>query len=130
MAASSSDSGKGAAWHRALAYAITGIRMDDLGRQSRPDLPALAAEITRRMGGIEELRAEVRKWLDAGGPWPYPVPDDLREGLGAAQWLAALTGLRQRLELDPQPSRPVITDRAPDTAERRLLEDVPPHHGR
>jgi hypothetical protein len=129
MAASSTDPGTGLGWHPALAYAITGIRMDDLGRQSRPDLPALAAEITRRVGGIEALRADVRERLDAGGPWPYPVPDDLRQGLGAAQLLAALTGLRQRLELDPRPSRPVITDRAPDAAERRLLEDVPPHHG-
>ncbi len=129
MAASSPDPGAGLPWHPALAYAITGVRMDDLGRQSHPDLAALAAEITERMADVDQLRARIRERQVAGQPWPYPVPDDLRAGLGAAQWLAALTGLRRLLKLDPAPTRPVLSDRAPDAAERRLLDDVPPHHG-
>jgi hypothetical protein len=55
------------------------------------------------------------------------VPADLRADIGAAQLTAVLTELRRRLAAaDP---RPVLAERAPDAAERRLLADVPPHHG-
>jgi hypothetical protein len=117
-------------WHEALAYALTGGRWDDLGTQQRPDLDAVAGLIdARHPGGVPALRAAVAARRAAGEPWPHPLPDDLRRGLGAAQWLAALTGLRNLLDLDPAPDRPVLSDRAPDAEERRLLAEVPPHHG-
>ena len=57
------------------------------------------------------------------------VPADLRAGLGAAQFAAALSGLRAALDLEPPP-RTVPSPGRPLTAdERRLLADVPPHHG-
>lgn len=117
-------------WHQALAYAITGERWDGLGEQSAPDLAGLAALIESRCaGGLPQLRDTVARRRSAGEPWPYPVPADLRAGLGAAQWLAALTQLRRHLDLDPATPRPVLSSRAPDADERRLLADVPPHHG-
>ena len=57
------------------------------------------------------------------------VPADLRTRLGAAQFAAALAGLRTALDLNrnprtaPGPGRPLTAD------ERRLQADVPPHHG-
>ena len=36
--------------------------------------------------------------------------------------------LRRQLDLD-RPDRPVLSDRSLDADERRLLADVPPHHG-
>ena len=35
------------AWHQALAYAVTGRRLADLGRQDRPDLPWLTDYLSR-----------------------------------------------------------------------------------
>ncbi|QDP98028.1 hypothetical protein FOE78_20895 [Microlunatus elymi] len=128
----SEDSGRdavGVRWHEALAYAITGQRLDGLGTQPTPDLQVVAAAIADRSdGGPDGLRELIRQRRAAGEPWPYPVPAELRQGIGAAQWIAALNALRQRLDLD-NPERPVLSDRAPDADERRLLADVPPHHG-
>lgn len=119
-----------ARWNAALAYAITGLRWDDLAEPAGPELEPVAVEIAQRFpGGIEALRAGIIGHLQRGGQWPYPVPDDLRAGLGAAQWWAALTQLRRRLGVGPQPERPVLSERPPDADERRLLQDVPPHHG-
>ena len=119
-----------ARWNTALAYAITGRRWDDLDESGAPELQRVAEEIGHRFpGGISGLRPEILAHLRAGEPWPYPVPADLRVGLGAAQWLAAVTRLRELLAVGPQPDRPLLSDRRPDADEERLLREVPPHHG-
>ncbi|HEY9291894.1 MAG TPA: hypothetical protein VIP98_11490 [Microlunatus sp.] len=119
----------GVCWHQALAYAIIGRRLDGLGTQPVPDLAVVSDAIVSQLpGGLIELREVIREHRAAGEPWPYPVPDDLRQGIGAAQWIAALNALRQRLDLD-NPERPVLSDRPPDPDEQRLLREVPPHHG-
>ena len=63
------------------------------------------------------------------GPWPYAVPAELRRGLGAAQFAAAWTALLTELGPLTTNARPVVTDRALTSDERRLLADRPPHHG-
>lgn len=119
-----------ARWNAALAYAITGRRWDELAESGKPELEEVAYEIGRHYpGGVEGLRTEIIARLQRGEPWPYEVPADLRAELGAAQWWAALTQLRQRLAVGPQPDRPMLSDRKPDADEQRLLRDVPPHHG-
>lgn len=106
------------AWHQALAYAVTGRRHPELGRQARPDLPALA--LTLRAGWPADP-AELRR--------PHPVPPDLAAGLGAAQLGAAVAELRTLLGLDRQPVVPVTADRPLTADEQRLSREVPPHHG-
>ncbi|SDS33172.1 hypothetical protein [Microlunatus soli] len=128
MAQGQDDGAAGPAWHPALIFAITGERTAAGTSQLRPDLAAVGDQLAARTGGLEQLRADVRARRAAGRPWPYPIPDDLRRGLGAAQLLAALAELRRRLLLD-EPERAVLSNRAPDADERRLLADVPPHHG-
>lgn len=119
-----------ARWNAALAYAITGLRWDDLEESGSPELQQVAYEIGCRFpGGRAELQQEIITRLQRGERWPYEVPADLRAGLGAAQWLAAVNGLRERLEIGPQPDRPLRSDRSPDADEQRLLREVPPHHG-
>lgn len=97
------------AWHQALVFAVTGRRRPELGRQAEPDLDVVLAAL------VDEPRGA------------HPVPADLREGIGAAQLAAVLAELRARLAASTD--RPVLAERAPDAAERRLLAEVPPHHG-
>lgn len=99
-------------WHQALVYAVTGERRPELGTQVTPDLDAV----------VEAVQTVAR----AGSHGAHAVPADLREGIGPAQLAALLTELRSRLG---RAGRPVLADRAPDADERRLLADVPPHHG-
>lgn len=96
-------------WHQALVFAVTGERRPDLGQQDEPDLSAVLATLGDAPRGA------------------HPVPADLTEGIGAARFAAVLTALRGRLTASG--ARPVLAERSPDAAERRLLVDVPPHHG-
>lgn len=104
------------AWHQALAYAMTGHRYPELGRQDRPDLEQVADFLRPR---LPDRRT---------GP-PRPVPADLTAGLGPAQLWAAVSELRRRLELDQPVQRAAVADRPLTAEEQRLLRDVPPHHG-
>ena len=65
--------------------------------------------------------------LGDGPRGAHPVPADLTKGIGPARFAAVVTALRARLGASGV--RPVLAERAPDAAERRLLADVPPHHG-
>lgn len=120
---------EGLRWHQALAWAVTGHAHPELGEQPRPDLPALAERLLAAPGARQEIEERRAAQRDRGAT-PPAVPSELMAGLGAAQFTAALTGLRQRLGSGDGPTfRPVLSSRPPDAAERRLLEDVPPHHG-
>lgn len=113
-----------------MAYAVTGRLVDGLGLQDRPDVESLLDDLERLEPGaraaITRRAAESRA---AGEPWPGPVPKEVRTGLGHAQLSAALTELARRLPVgQPGPVR-LTTDRGLSDAERRLVEDRPPHHG-
>lgn len=115
-------------WHQALAYALLGRRLEDLGTQRAPDLDALTKRLEPKAA---ELLATAQSRVEAGLVWPYPVPGDLMAGLGFAQFAAALQMLRRRLGLEGVAlSAPRVGQtQPPDAGQRRLLEDVPPHHG-
>ena len=110
-------------WHAALAYALLGAPVRDLPETGTPRVADLFADL----GGVETVRAAV---LDAraAGPWPYPVPEELRRGLGAAQFAAVWARLLAELGPLTSDARPVVTDRESTSDERRLLADRPPHH--
>lgn len=110
------------AWHQALAYAVTGQRLEELGRQRQPDVSRLAAELEGLAGpgGIE------RGW--SVEVTDYSVPAELMEGIGAAQFWAVLGDLRQVLGLADPGSPAVTTDRPLTAEENRLVADRPPHH--
>jgi hypothetical protein len=111
-----------ASWHQALAYAILGRRLPELSHQGQPDVAALADELS----AVDRLDASVNA-LRAQGIWPLPVPSDLMVGLGRAQFMAALAELVQKLGFDAYRTHPAV-DRPPNADERRLLDEVPPHH--
>ena len=114
-----------AAWHQALAYAICGQRLSELGQQDEPDLDELARILSRDAELVSKVQVQRR-----GGNWPHPVPNDLMAGLRWAQFSAALTALITRLDLAPGGAKRGPSSRPPDAQERRLLHDVPPHHVR
>ncbi len=53
------------AWHQALTYAVTGVRMEGLGRQPRPDLDVLTTLLRPRLGTDLDPAELLR---------PHPVP--------------------------------------------------------
>ncbi|GAB3622942.1 hypothetical protein GCM10027418_10240 [Mariniluteicoccus endophyticus] len=102
------------AWHSALAYAVTGKRID-LGDQERPDLDVLVAALAERGLAADGLRRA--------------VPADLMQGLSYAQLAAAERALRERLgATGVHAVRPSGRTRL-DADERRLMADRPPHWG-
>ena len=109
------------AWHQALAYAVTGRRVDGLGRQRQPDVAALA-------GQLQQGAADDPSWTWAAEPADHQVPVELMEGIGAAQFWAALADLRQRLGIADLGGSAVTTDRALTPEETRLWAERPPHH--
>jgi hypothetical protein len=111
------------AWHQALAYAICGQRLSELGRQDEPDLDELVRILSHDGELVSRVQVDRRR-----GDWPHPVPNDLMTGIGWAQFSAALTVLITRLDLAPGSAARVPSSRPPDPDERRLLQDLPPHH--
>ena len=120
----STGSGSDPAWHQALAYAVTGRRLEELGRQAQPDLAWLTDYLNRlsRAGSPEAPLADP--------PLDGRVPGDLMAGIRPAQFWAALRELRQGLDRSRPPHpQPVTADRPWSAEELRLMAERPPHHG-
>ena len=106
-----------------VAYALTG---EDLP-VSAGDIASLLSEMAGLGWPSERVRQLAHGLWEQDQPWPYALPaGGLRPG--AAQWHALLGQARAALGLDvcqlPPSRRTDLTER-----ERRLLEEVPPHHG-
>ncbi len=105
----------------AVAWSLTGTRVD-----------AMAGDVHAALADSGWDRAAILSHAQAvsaaGGIWPHPVPDDLRLRLGSAQLLAAVQRAQLDLGLFGQPASPA-PPRALNPDERRLLQEVPPHHG-
>ena len=111
------------AWHRAIAFALTGEELD-LPTSSAPNPGALLAQLA----DAGWARVRIAEHAHAASGWPHPVPDALRAGLGAAQLFAALGRAREELGVAVLDPRPPSGRTALTADERRLLADVPPHH--
>ncbi len=116
------DYGAERAWHQALAYAVCGRRLEQLGHQRSPDIAALGTALRDL---AEEGDLILPSSSDQAG---HSVPKDLMQGLGAAQFHAALFALRSELGLAEARPSAVAPSRPLTPAERRLNEDAPPHH--
>jgi hypothetical protein len=115
------DDGEERAWHQALAYAVCGRRLEQLGRQRSPDITALST-------ALRDLADEGALIPSSSDQAVHSVPNDLMQGLGAAQFHAALSALRSELGLGVALRATVAPSRPLTPAERRLIEDAPPHH--
>jgi hypothetical protein len=116
------DDGAERTWHQALAYAVCGCRLEQLGRQRCPDVAALST-------ALRDLAEDEGLILPSSSDQAvHSVPQDLMQGLGAAQFHAALSALRGELGLVVAPRTSVAPSRPLTPAERRLNVDAPPHH--
>ncbi|MFT3970884.1 MAG: hypothetical protein QM695_11565 [Micropruina sp.] len=78
--------------------------------------------------GRDRIVAHAEAVIASGGVWPHPVPDELRAQVGSARLIALLQRLQADLGLFGRRAAPA-TDRPLTADERRLLHEVPPHHG-
>ncbi|MGB7961657.1 MAG: hypothetical protein WCF12_01670 [Propionicimonas sp.] len=115
-------------WHAAIGFALVGVELA-VDEPGQPDPDALAKALVADGWTGDRIAARARARLQAGMPWPHPVPEALRRGCGAAQLLAALGATRAALGIATLVTRSpsVRTRLTPD--EVRLVREVPPHHG-
>jgi len=114
-------------WHAALACALTGAELS-LAESGAPDPAALVDDLAALGWPRDRIADHARAEATAGRPWPHPVPAALRDGCGAAQLAAALTRVREALDLITLETRPPSAPRRLTPDEVRLLREVPPHH--
>lgn len=116
-----------ARWHAALGLALTGVDLP-LSEPGIPDPAALVTDLASHGWPRDRIADHARAEAAAERPWPHPVPAGLRAGCGAAQLAAALTRVRELLELSTLETRPPSAPRPFTADEVRLLREVPPHH--
>ena len=105
----------------AVFWALTGEAVESPGGDVHA---ALAAQGWDQVAIASHARAVIA----AGGVWPHQVPDELRLRVGSARLLAAVQRAQTEAGLFGQPAEPAAA-RPLNADERRLLQDVPPHHG-
>lgn len=118
------------AWSAALAFALTGeeLSLPESDAPDSPDVPGLVAALGASGWDAVRVHDHAVEVLAREEVWPHPIPDALRAGLGAAQLYAALGEARRALGVT------VLEEKGPSTRtrlnadERRLMQDVPPHH--
>ena len=115
---------------RAIAWALTGedLAVDEVSTGATSD--DIAAWLARRGWDVERLRRRAGNVRAEGGRWPAAVGPERREGLGPAQFQALLRQVLLVLGLDH--ATPVLRDATTpmDATDRRLVAELPPHHGR
>ncbi len=115
-------------WQAAIGFALTGERFD-FPEGAMPDPVGLIAALDDRGWTRARLATHAREEVAAERTWPHPIPDDLRQDCSASQLYAALLQARRLVDLDALIKRGPAPDRALNADERRLMNDVPPHHG-
>lgn len=107
-------------WHRALGFAVTGEELE-LPDHEVPQPAVLLTELAALGWSGERLRAAARH--------DHQPPQELRAGLGAAQYAAALAELRRLVGATGATTRVSSGRTALGAEDRRLLADRPPHWG-
>ncbi len=107
-------------WHRVLGFALTGEELD-LPDHDTPQPAVLLAELAGLGWSGDRLREAARR--------NHQPTQQMRAGLGAAQYAAAMAEVRRLLGATGAVSRVSSGRTGLDAADRRLLADRPPHWG-
>ncbi len=116
-------------WQASIAYALIGVELV-LDEAGGPDARAVVAALVENGWTAKQIGAHVREVVAAEHSWPHPVPERLRHGCGPAQLHALITEARGLLDLTTMEVRPPSRRILLNPDERRLLDEVPPHHVR
>jgi len=108
-----------------IIYALTGETPPTDPADTTPDV--IRACLDDLGWSLDQLRTHAENCRMSDIPWPHPLPAGAKLP-SPAQWYAALTRVIADLGLDsvrlPPSRRTTLTNE-----ERRLMADVPPHHG-
>lgn len=116
-------------WFGAIAWALTGEELAE--PVGVPLEPAAVVRWLGDQGWSSERLAEHRlASQESGEAWPHPVPAGWLGAGSAARFHALLTAVRDAAGVRGLVARQAPADRHIGPAERRLMDDLPPHHGK
>lgn len=116
-------------WFGAIAWALAGV---DLAEPVDIALdPELVVAWLAGQGWPSERLADHRlACQQSGEAWPHPVPLGWLGPGSAARFHALLTAVRDAAGVRGLVARQAPAERHLGPAERRLIDDLPPHHGK
>ena len=115
-------------WFGAIGWALTGVELPEPADAS-PEPDAVVAWLHDQGWPPERLAEHRLACRDSAVPWPHPVPAGRLGPGSAARFHALLTAVQDAAGVRGLLARQVPAERHIGPAERRLLGDVPPHHG-
>lgn len=116
-------------WFAALGWALTGVEVAN--EEPNRELQASAISSWLADAGwsserVQQHRAQCQRDQVA---WPHQVPDGWLGQGTAARFHALLTAVRAEMGVSGLRPTPRPAQRRWGEAERRLVAEVPPHHG-
>jgi len=110
-----------------LSVALTA---EDVGDRFPDRLTAqsVLAWLAEHGWSIDQLQEHRAACQSAGVAWPHPLAAEQRQKISAARFAALMAEIRQAAGL-VGPVRVRQSNVQMTAADRRLLQDVPPHHG-
>jgi len=115
-------------WVGAIAWALAGVELPEPAGVAL-NAGAIVAWLAEQGWTTDRLAEHRAGCQESGEPWPHPVPAGWLPPGSAARFHALLTAVRDAAGVRGLVARQVPAERHIGPAERRLLGDVPPHHG-
>ena len=115
-------------WFAAVAFALVGVEVVNPPR-AEPTPEAIIAWLADQGWSGDRVAAHRLDCRDGGVPWPHPLPAGWLPAGSAARFHSLLVAVQDAAGVRGLVATPAPTERHIGPAERRLLDDVPPHHG-
>ncbi len=112
----------------AVAFALVGIEVAEPSA-SEPTPEAIVEWLALQGWSTGRLAAHRLDCRDGGVPWPHPVPLGWLPAGSAARFHSLLVAVQDAAGVRGLIATTTPAERHIGPAERRLLDDVPPHHG-
>lgn len=116
-------------WFAAVGFALTGERLA-VPEQSAVTAARVVGWLGEQGWPASRVQDHRRRMIEREELWPHPLPEDLIPRGGMAQFHALLAEVRNALDVSGAVPRLRASDTRLTADDRRLLAEVPPHHGR